>query len=76
MSHFETCLLADVILISAVLAIGLYCVCAALDKIQRTIAALPTAMIEKKDILLPPHVEARQGDVQIHFPRSMTFRED
>ena len=48
----------------------------ALTKIQRTIALLPVAMIEKKDILLPPHVEARQGDVQIHFPRSMTFRED
>ena len=42
-----------------------------LEAIQRTLAKLPAHMQERKEIVLPPREEARQGDVIFHFPTSL-----
>jgi hypothetical protein len=47
-----------------------------LKSIQRTIAKLPLNIPEKREVVLSPRQEAREGDVKFHFPSSMTFRDE
>lgn len=48
-----------------------YLIWQALNNIQRTLAKLPAHLNERREIVLPPREEARQGDVIFHIPSSL-----
>lgn len=57
--------------VGMVIAISGYYLNNVLWALQSTLAKLPTHLNERKEIVIPPHEEARQGDVVFHIPTSL-----
>ena len=72
----EGLIVAGFIYLGLAIFTGLYILAGELKQFARVVAHLPTALEQKKNVVLAPYEEAREGDIKFHFPTSMLPKDD